>query len=79
MLFGGSWQSLIVPACIPPCSSPRRSVDPVRRERHYWIVWLMPMDQAEMALREAMKCVPVWTAAYGQMNDTLTPGSGTGT
>ena len=30
------------------------------------------LDQAENAPREAMKCVPVWTAAYGQMNDTLT-------
>lgn len=29
------------------------------------------LDQAEKALREAMKCVPVWTAAYGQMDDTL--------
>jgi hypothetical protein len=30
------------------------------------------LEQAEKALREAMKCVPVWTAAYGQMDDTLT-------
>ena len=30
------------------------------------------LDQAEQALREAMWCVPVGTAAYGQMNDMLT-------
>jgi len=30
------------------------------------------LDQAENAMRKAMTCVPIWTAAYGQMNDTRT-------
>ena len=30
------------------------------------------LHKAEEALHEAKKCVPVWTAAYGQMDDTLT-------